>query len=334
MLLAIGVLILLGTSPVVAHHLLPQAAPLLAGREHLFRLCLVALHLLLAPVHHVAHLLLVVGAAYALWDRGRTILLFRRVLAQLDRTPLALSDRCRRAAEEVGLPPARVRLNSGAPVPAFTAGWWTPRVHVSTELVAALSDAQLRAVLAHEAAHVWRRDPLRLSLLRFFACLLFYLPALRRLADDAADEAEIAADDAAAAVPSTGGALVLASALVDVARRWNAESVHAPRQLAIGHAAVGLQRPDLLERRVRRLVGESTAVGTHLTRRSLAGAGLVLVAVWSSGLMMAHPLSGAEAGTARAAHCAHHGGSALAHLFCLGNAAHRRGELCPHAARG
>ena len=39
-----------------------------------------------------------------------------------------------------------------------------------------------------------RRDPLRLSLMRFLACTLFYIPALRRLADDLTDEAEIEAD--------------------------------------------------------------------------------------------------------------------------------------------
>ena len=37
--------------------------------------------------------------------------------------------------------------------------------------------------VAHEGAHVRRYDPLRFSLLRAMACALFWLPALRRLAD-------------------------------------------------------------------------------------------------------------------------------------------------------
>ena len=110
-----------------------------------------------------------------------------------------------------------------------------------------MPDAELNAVLAHEQAHVVRRDPLRLAALRFLACTLFWLPALRRLADDVTDEAEIAADDIAAGDQP----LVLASAILRVAS-WR--DLRAGPLGAIG--ATGFTCRDLLERRIRRLAGE------------------------------------------------------------------------------
>ena len=97
-------------------------------------------------------------------------------------------------------------------------------------------------------------------------------------------------------------------------------------------------RVDLLERRVRRLVGEDAAVGTHVTRRSLGAAGAVLVAVWISGLVMAHPLPAATVSDAgmqghATTHCRHAGESPFSHLFCLGWHAHPAGAPCPHTGR-
>jgi beta-lactamase regulating signal transducer with metallopeptidase domain len=60
-----------------------------------------------------------------------------------------------------------------------------------------MSEAKLRAVLPHETAHVRRRDPLRLSLLHVLARTLFWVPAVARLTENIADEAEVSADDAA-----------------------------------------------------------------------------------------------------------------------------------------
>ena len=205
-----------------------------------------------------------------------------------------------------------------------------------------LDPAQLEAVLAHEAAHVTRRDPLRLSLLRFLACMLFYIPALRRLADDLADEAEIDADDAAVARSEP---LVLASAMLALASWAVPRGVSGAVPSLLAGSAVAFQpfapfqRVDLLERRVRRLAGEPTTVGTHVTRRSLGGAGATLVAVWVSGLMMAHPLrADGPAATlpqdhASMSHCRHRGAFALSHLFCLGLHSHPSGTPCPHTGQ-
>lgn len=333
LLLAVAVLIILAMSPVFGHHLALRADALLAGRDHVSRICIIALHLLLAPVHQFFHVMLVTGFLYAAWDRWRAGTNLRSTLALVRTSIPSSGDPIGVAATRSGIPLERVRVVDGLPNPAFTAGFWRPRIFVAAELTSVLEQAQLDAVLAHEAAHARRRDPLRLSALRFLASTLFYLPALRRMADDLADEAEIDADDAAAA---RGSPLVLASAILALAH-WGARVHGAANPLApspIG-GMVGFQpffplgRVDLLERRIHRLAGEPAAVGTHVTRRSLGAAGGVLLAVWISGVTMAHPLPDASKPLSET-HCRHVGALALSHVFCLGFGTRDAGAPCPH----
>ncbi|MDQ3556565.1 MAG: M48 family metalloprotease, partial [Gemmatimonadota bacterium] len=291
-LLWIGVLLLLVISPLFSHHLFRGTEAILAGRDHLGALCLIALHTLLQPVHELFHLLFVAGLLYAAWDRLRTWNRAREVLGVLDvRTP-EVGDAFWCAARSAGVEPGAVRVAQGLPTAAFTVGWLRPRVFVAASLADRLEPNQLTAVFAHEGAHALRRDPLRLSLLRFLTCTLFWIPALRRLADDIADEAEIQADDAAAA----GQPLVLASAIVALARSME--------EFTVPYAAVGFHRSDLLERRVRRLLGEEPLPGSHLTRRSLVGATAALIVVFVSGAVMAHPLP-AQTPSSHSEHCEH-----------------------------
>jgi Zn-dependent protease with chaperone function len=339
LLLAVGALIILSASPIFGHHLAAKADTLLAGRDHLGSVCLIALHLLLAPVHRAFHVLLLAGVVYAVWDRIRAWRNLRSTLGALESRAPSAEERIGLAATRAGVPADRISVVEGLPNPAFTAGLWRPRIFVAQELQDVLDDAQLQAVLAHEAAHVIRRDPLRLSLLRFLACTLFYIPALRRLADDLADEAEIDADDAAAA---SGTALVLASAILRLAEWGTRLSGSSVARHPIPFATfVGFQpfhpfqRADLLKRRILRLAGEPTTAGTHVTRRSLGAAAAVLIAVWVSGVMMAHPLPAETLPHMHATspHCQHPGGLAITHIFCLGFHAHPSGAPCPHAGR-
>ena len=341
LLLGVGTLIVFSTSPVFGHHLAARADVMLAGHDHIGNVCLIALHYLLAPVHQAFHALLLAGLAYALWDRVRAWSRLSRALRALEVRIPSSDDPIGAAAARVGLTPARVRVVDGLPNPAFTAGFWRPRVYLTASLPDVLDAPQLQAVLAHEQAHVARRDPLRLSMFRFLACTLFYIPALRRLADDLTDEAEIDADDAAV---SHGEPLALASAILVLAQwapghRFTTGIVPFPTGAAAGFLRFEpFQRVDLLERRVRRLAGEEADVGTHITRRSLGAAGAVLVAVWASGLLMAHPLPAATVSDVGArgrgaSHCRHQGESALSHLFCLGWHSRPGGTPCPHTGR-
>ena len=340
LLLGIAALLLLSLTPVVGRHLLGAAHGPLTGIDHVGALCLVALHLLLAPVHAGLHVLVGVGLAYAAWERARAWRAARRWLARLDGAPPAPGDAFWTAARAAGVPPERVRVVDGLPTPAFTAGWLAPLVYAARELADGarrLGADELAAVLAHEGAHLRRRDPLRFFALRAVASTLFWIPALRGLADDVADEAEVRADDRAAAATDP---LALASALVSLAA-WRTTA--APP----ADYAVGFVRRDLLDRRVRRLAGEDTTPASRVTRRSVAGAALALVVVWASGIVDVHTLPhdvaahGASPdlgapGVADPLHCHHLRGSAVAHLLCRraaeGDWITRGGADCPHGA--
>lgn len=321
LLLAVCTLLLLGVGPVFGHHFADGLEHGLRGRDHLGALCLIALHEILRPVHLLYHALVLAGLLYAGWDRARAASRMRAVLAALDARTPAPGDAFWEAALAAGTDPRRVCVVRGLPSPAFTAGWLRPRVYAAESLAERLSAEELAAVLAHEGAHAARRDPLRLSALRFLVLTLFWLPALRGLADDVADEAEVRADDRAA----RGRPLALASAILALAG-WRRPPAGLPD--GVGFA----QRADLLDRRVRRLAGEDPPPASHVTRRSLLGAALALGLVWTSGAVMAHPLPADDAGH-HALHCDHPGLAALTHLFCFPASHAAERGVCPHVRR-
>jgi len=330
LLLSVALLILLSTTPILGHHFVPGAGSLASNRDHLLGLCVVALQSLLWPVHEGFHWLLLVGLIYAGLDRFRAARELSHVLGSLRGTRPQTGTVFERAAKRAGQPVESVYVVDELPNPAFTAGWWRPRIFLAAQLERLLTEDELTAVIRHESVHARGRDPLKLSMMRFFASTLFYIPALRRVADDLADEAEIAADDAAAA--SDPG--VLASAILALAQ-FNPTTGGTP---AFQRSAIasGIQRCGLLERRVRRLVGERAPAHTHLTRRSLAWAVATLVAVWISGLSipsaaLANTYSRTAAPGSPSEHCRHHHGLFFGHLFCPGGVLQASATHCAHS---
>lgn len=104
-----------------------------------------------------------------------------------------------------------VTVIAGAAPQAFCAGYLRPRIYLSTGALA-LAPSEVAAVVAHEAHHEARRDPLRLLVARILSAGLFFLPVLRRLGHRYERLAELAADDAASVEPVSRRAL--ASALL------------------------------------------------------------------------------------------------------------------------
>jgi|GEM_PF-1078443 Zn-dependent protease with chaperone function len=95
---------------------------------------------------------------------------------------------------------------------AYCIGLIKPRVVISTGLLRALQDDRLTAVLAHEASHERKRDPLRASLAKSLAKGLFFVPALRYLYKTMLVEQELVADREA--VASVGRANLVAALIV------------------------------------------------------------------------------------------------------------------------
>ncbi len=96
---------------------------------------------------------------------------------------------------------------------AFCAGYLKPRVYISRGALEVLSGDELIAVLSHENRHRSTRDPLRFALGRVLSDALFFLPAMRPLADRYEQVAEYRADEAAVEA-SAGESAPLASALL------------------------------------------------------------------------------------------------------------------------
>lgn len=164
----------------------------------------------------------------------------------------------------VALPAAVVE--SAFPIVALV-GLAAPRVFVARSVIEACTDAELRAVLAHEHAHARAHDNLRRLALVAAPDVLAWLPAGTALIDAWAHEAELAADAGAArAIPSP---LDLASALVKVARLAADRSDPLP--------ASALYRGDAITERVRRLVDEPVAALAPPSHRGRAWVALALV---------------------------------------------------------
>lgn len=104
----------------------------------------------------------------------------------------------------------------------FCAGLVRPRIYLTLGARGSMSYEQLEAVVAHERHHVLRRDPLRVLVVSALAQWLFFMPALRRLAERYSALAELAADEAAARVT---GRRVLASALLAFGRADDSHAV-------------------------------------------------------------------------------------------------------------
>ncbi len=166
--------------------------------------------------HHVAawpSLFLIAVAALAAVRVGLRAIARMYALVQAARARRTLDASCRRDGETSVLP-------FDAPQ-AFVLGLLRPRLYVTEGLVGAAGREHLAAVLAHERAHVLRRDPLR----RYVAglALAFHLPFVARWLDRSIARAqEMAADDIAARVLDSR--VRVARALVALSR----STIHLP----------------------------------------------------------------------------------------------------------
>ena len=187
---------------------------------------------------------LVSAAVLSLLLIGRGVVRAVRAL----RTDIAVAAVMRRRARPYG---------HAFEVPGFAgvslAGILRPRIFIGSSALAALTPAELDAAIAHELAHRRSLDNFKRFLICCVPDVFGLLPIARRLEDRWEAETECQAD-ARAVCGDTSRAVVLASALIKVARLPRPAAIH-PAPLWSGfHAAA------LLETRVRRLVDGQTTV--------------------------------------------------------------------------
>jgi len=146
-------------------------------------------------------------AVVAAWSLGAALMSARLALGwcwvqRLRRGARAVPARWQSAQDRLALrlgAPAGIALRCverlAAPV---TIGWWRPVVLVPAALLTQMPPALLEALLAHELAHVARRDYLVNLLQSVVEALLFFHPAVWWLSARLRAERELVADDLAA----------------------------------------------------------------------------------------------------------------------------------------
>jgi bla regulator protein BlaR1 len=130
-------------------------------------------------------------------------------------------------------------------------GWLSPAILLPVGLIGGLSPSHLRAILAHEFAHVRRHDYL-INLLQTVAeTLFFFHPAVWYISVQIRSEREACCDD----IVIAGGteALTYAQSLLCIAQRALAMENISTLSTSIAMGAVG--KPSELRRRVGRLLG-------------------------------------------------------------------------------
>ncbi len=195
-------------------------------------------------------------------------------------------------AAKLGMPHPRLLVRIKDYPLALTCGLRRPTLLLSTWMLEQLDRGELESVLAHELAHVARRDFLVVWLATMLRDAFFYLPTSRIAYRQLQCEKELACDDLA--VGLTHHPLALASALAKV---WQ-ELVSEP---TFGMAQSFTDQDDLIETRIERLMAvtqpgmnntQSRAFSLKITALSLVS--LVVVEVVSAlvilGLMGCGPM--------------------------------------------
>ncbi len=156
-------------------------------------------------------------------------------------------EKIRTLSEQIGVSRS-VQLFESAWVHApLTMGWLKPAILLPIGFVNHLSFAEVEAVLAHELAHIARRDWIFNLLQAFVESIFYYHPAVWWISQVVRRERENACDDVALA--ATGNPLAFARALVQV------QEMAAPVP-ALALALSGKRRRPLLER-VRRILNQA-----------------------------------------------------------------------------
>ena len=232
---------------------------------------------------------LIIPAAAVLWISGLTLYLVRvgrewRRAQQLQR--LDLDDAGEPIQSVVAELRSRLSLRTGvnvhrsrrASVP-MVLGWLRPVILLPTSTATSLAPRQLRAVLAHELAHVSRRDYLANLIQMAAETMLFHHPAAHWISRRIRTEREYCCDDVAVSVGADPADYARALAALDDARDDCRMAVAAASGTLLDRIQriVGQPRPVLTPMRgVAALAAASLVAAMLLTLTSVVPPGLPL----------------------------------------------------------
>ncbi|MFT5150603.1 MAG: beta-lactamase regulating signal transducer with metallopeptidase domain [Planctomycetota bacterium] len=214
-----------------------------------------------------------VGAALGLLRLRSAHRHLKRGLDRQELDAAVATEQLQRLAKRAGIT-HRLRLSTSAELSSPIA-IGTREICVPRATWDALDDEQREGLLAHELAHLMRRDPRWLARMHAMQSVFFLQPLNRLACRNLADAAEHACDDWA--IRATRKPIALASCLAAVAER-----LHARHQPLLAPAMARTHSP--LITRVSRLLAEPA--GPPSTRASLSvtiGSALVLLAVACAG---------------------------------------------------
>jgi Zn-dependent protease with chaperone function len=186
----------------------------------------------------------------------RMCLLWRLTARRSLPVPAALQASLHDVAHRFGLAPPILLLTTAQGPQALVCGWLggRPRLLLSTWMAGRLDVWELEGVLAHELAHLARRDHALVWLVVLLRDAFWYLPSSRAAFRQFQHHQEIACDDLAVSV--TSRPLALASALAKV---WQAAL--SPRRIPVTGVGLAGASTDV-EGRIRRLMeGVQPTVG-------------------------------------------------------------------------
>lgn len=190
----------------------------------------------------------------SVWHLSGWMLAHRLTRRQTFAVAAATQSMCDRLMQQMGIRSTVRLLQSTATQVPFVVGWWQPVLLVPASLLSGLPPDQVRAILAHELAHIRRHDFVVNVLQAMVETCLFYHPAVWWLSRQIRIEREYCADADAAAI--CGDRDIYARALVSLADLVTTVPVTA---VAATHGN--------LTRRIQRVLGLS-AGGEPVLRQS------------------------------------------------------------------
>ncbi|MCC6410754.1 MAG: M48 family metalloprotease [Saprospiraceae bacterium] len=220
----------------------------------------------------------VVGLVFFLLKLGGGML----YLGRMRRTALVVGDnswqrRVDELAQQLSLSRPVLLLESALVHTPLTLGFLKPLILMPVGLINQLSASEVEAILAHELAHIARRDWLFNLFQAFMETLFYYHPAVWWLSDRIRAERENCCDDVAVAL--SGNPLMYAKTLVRLQEMARPTPILAPALHGTSFVLKHKRRPMLM--RIKRILNPSQA--SHNTMEKIVATAIliVLIVLWT-----------------------------------------------------